>query len=173
MAEHIGPYEILGKLGSGGMGTVYRARDTRAATAPDTLVALKVLKDEVAEDPELARRFEQEANTLRKLDHENIVRLLEYGADGDDYYIAMELVEGESLQQRLRREGRLPEGEVRRIGMAVAAALEAAHGQRIIHRDIKPGNILLGADGSVVPRTVQPRTARQFLDRRLQFVPER
>jgi|CXWL01.1.fsa_nt_gi predicted Ser/Thr protein kinase len=159
MAEHIGPYEILGKLGSGGMGTVYRARVAESGSriasgdARDlgvgALVALKVLKEEVAEDPELARRFEQEANTLRKLDHENIVRLLEYGADGDAYYIAMELVEGESLQQRLRREGRLPEAEVRRIGIAVAAALEAAHGQRIIHRDIKPGNILLGTDGSV------------------------
>jgi serine/threonine-protein kinase len=127
------------------MGTVYRARDTRSGA----LVALKVLKDDVAEDPELARRFELEANTLRRLDHENIVRLLGYGSDDGAYFIAMELVEGESLAQRLRREGRLPGAEVRRIGIAVAAALEAAHGQRIIHRDIKPGNILLGADGSV------------------------
>jgi serine/threonine-protein kinase len=145
MADPIGPYEILGRLGAGGMGTVYRARDTRT----DRLVALKVLKSDVAEDPDLERRFQLEADALRRLHHPNIVGLLDYGADDNVTYIAMEIVDGESLAQRLRRGGRLDENETRRIGVAVASALEAAHAQRIVHRDIKPGNILLGEDGSV------------------------
>jgi hypothetical protein len=145
MTDRIGPYEILGRLGSGGMGTVYRARDTRS----NIHVALKLLKDEVAEDSDVVRRFEQEARTLQQLDHPHIVKLLAYGVEEDGtHYIAMELVEGESLAHRLRR-GPLPEDELRRIGVAVAAALEAAHAQRIVHRDIKPANILLGADGSI------------------------
>ena len=145
MQKRIQDYELQTELGSGGMSTVYRARNVISGW----IVALKVLHPHLAKDPEYVARLRREANIARNLDHPNIVRVLDEGQDGDHYYIAMELIEGETLFERLKRERKLPEAEARRIAICVARALEAAHAHGVVHRDIKSGNILLGNDGSV------------------------
>jgi hypothetical protein len=145
LQDRIGPYQILARLGSGGMATVYRALDPRDGR----FIALKVLHDFRAEDGEYVRRFQQEAAVTTRLHHPNIVRVFEAGADNGQHYLAMELVEGETLQTRLQSRHRLQSSEVRDIAVAVATALDAAHRQKIIHRDVKPANILLGRDGSI------------------------
>ncbi len=145
MTNTLGPYEINERLGSGGMGTVYRARDTRS----ELLVALKVLHDHRSGDGDDVRRFEREGGVATKLRHPNIARVIEAGSEGDTHYLAMELVDGETLLDRLSHGPRLAIDEVRTIAIAIAAALEEAHHQRIVHRDIKPGNVLLGNDGAI------------------------
>src|SRR4051812_26336130 len=113
MTEQIGPYELFEKLGTGAMGTVYRARDTRT----DTFVALTLLHPHLTDDPDSIARLTREARIAGQLSHPNIAGVLEQGRDGERFYIAMELVGGETLQQRLRREGRLSEMEAHRIAL--------------------------------------------------------
>ncbi len=140
----IGPYTITAKLGEGGMGEVYRARDSKLGRD----VALKVLPAAFARDPDRLARFEREARTLATLNHPHIAQIYGFEQSGDTSALVMELVEGEDLSERLRS-GPIPVDEA--IGMArqVAAALETAHDIGIVHRDLKPANIKVNAAGSV------------------------
>jgi serine/threonine protein kinase len=141
----LGPYEILSTVGAGGMGEVYRCRDARV---PRTIVALKVLAAHVAEDADFRMRFSREAQIIARLDHPHIGALYDVGEDNGTPFIVMPLLEGQSLADRLR-EGAIPPGEALRIVTAVASALAYAHERGVLHRDVKPRNIMLGADGSV------------------------
>ena len=136
-------YELGEVIGRGGMATVHRATDIRL----EREVAVKLLKPEVTADPDLAQRFRREALAATVLRHPNIVACLDTGTDGDQPYLVMELVDGEDLAARLRRGGRLAPWAAARIGLDVARALGVAHVRGIVHRDIKPGNILLAGDG--------------------------
>lgn len=140
-----GPYEILETLGRGGMGVVYRAHDR--ALGRD--VALKILRDDLRGEARVLARFRREAETFARLDHPNIVHVHSVGAIDNIPYIAMQYIEGETLANRLRRNGPMPWQEALRIGLHVAEALASAHAAQVIHRDIKPGNILLGDDDGV------------------------
>ena len=144
IGNSIGIYRILGKLGEGGMGEVYRARDTRLGRE----VALKVLHADVARDPDRIARFEREAQSLAALNHPHIGTLFGMDQDGGRHFLVMELVEGETLEERLAR-GPLPSDEALRIVKQVAEALEAAHERGIIHRDLKPANVKVTPDGVV------------------------
>jgi serine/threonine protein kinase len=137
------PYEILDKIADGGSGSVYRAR----RRCGGGLVAVKILNADMAGNAVLLKRFEQEFNTARSLDHPNLVRALDFGQDGSTIYLAMELVEGECLGERIEREHKLPEADAIRIITQVGQALHHAHGRGMIHRDVKPDNILLRNDG--------------------------
>ena len=138
----LGPYEIVAAIGAGGMGEVYRARDSRL----DRDVAIKVLPSEVSATEEERRRFEREARTISKLGHPHICALFDVGREGDIDYLVMELVEGETLAARLAR-SRLPMDQVLRRGAEIASALGAAHARGIVHRDLKPANIMLTSSG--------------------------
>jgi eukaryotic-like serine/threonine-protein kinase len=140
----IGPYEVLSLLGAGGMGEVYRARDTTLHRD----VAIKVLPDLFASDAERLARFTREAQTLAALNHPNIAHIHGLEANGGVRALVMELVEGEDLSQRLAR-GLVPLDEALPIAKQIAEALEAAHEQGIVHRDLKPANIKVRADGVV------------------------
>ena len=140
----LGPYEILAALGAGGMGEVYRARDTTLGRD----VALKTLPASFAADPERLARFEREAKTLASLNHPHIAQIYGFETAGDTAALVMELVEGEDLAERLKR-GPLPMDEALPIARQIAAALEAAHDAGIIHRDLKPANIKVRPDGTV------------------------
>ncbi len=137
----LGAYEIIAPIGAGGMGEVYRARDTKLQRD----VAIKVLPDLFARDPERLARFEREARTLAALNHPHIAQV--YGVEGTA--LVMELVEGEDLSQRIARAGAIPLDEALPIAVQIAEALEAAHEQGIIHRDLKPANIKVRPDGTV------------------------
>jgi serine/threonine protein kinase len=141
--KEIGPYEILALIAEGGMGTVYRARHRENGE----LVALKVLPAAMANNPVLLQRFEQEFRAASRLVHPNIVRAIELGRHGKVPYIVMELVDGESLGQRVERLGRLPEAEAVDYIVQVAQGLYRAHQLGIIHRDVKPDNILVDGQG--------------------------
>lgn len=139
----LGPYEITGSLGSGGMGEVYRARDTRL----ERDVAIKVLPPGMSSDPSLRQRLDREAKTVSKLSHAHICTLHDIGhQDGVDY-IVMELVEGETLEQRLKK-GPLPPEQTLRYGAQIGSALAKAHKLGIVHRDLKPSNIMLTKNGA-------------------------
>ncbi len=138
----LGPYEILSALGAGGMGEVYRARDTRL----DRPVAIKVLAPHLAASAEVRQRFEREARTISQLSHSNICALYDVGREGEIEYLVMELLEGESLADRLAR-GPLALEQTLRFGAQIADALDKAHRQGIIHRDLKPGNVMLTKSG--------------------------
>jgi eukaryotic-like serine/threonine-protein kinase len=138
----LGPYEILAPLGAGGMGEVYRARDSRLGRD----VAVKVLPQHLSASPEIRARFEREARTVSSLNHPHICVLFDVGREGDTDYLVMELVEGETLASRLAR-GPLPPAEVLRLGAQVADALDRAHRAGVIHRDLKPGNVMLTKSG--------------------------
>ena len=143
--SRLGPYEIVSALGAGGMGEVYRARDTRL----DRTVAVKVLASRLSDSPDLKVRFEREAKAISALQHPRICVLFDIGSDvasGTDYLV-MEYLEGESLAERLRR-GPLPLNEQLKIAIEVADALAAAHRAGIVHRDLKPGNVMLTASGA-------------------------
>ena len=142
----LGPYEILSALGAGGMGEVYRARDTKL----DRGVAIKILPEAFAADAERIARFQREAKTLASLNHPNIAHLhgLEESTRSGVRALVMELVEGEDLAQRIAR-GSIPLAEALPIAKQIADALEAAHEQGIIHRDLKPANIKVRPDGTV------------------------
>src|SRR5262249_49922884 len=141
--RRIGRYDVLANVGKGGMGSVYKARcrDTGA------VVAVKVVRPEVAKDPSLCKRFEQEFLATRALADPHIVRGLEFGQDGGLPYLVMEYVDGKSLWDRVQAQGRLPEAEALDLIAQVARALHVAHEQGLIHRDVKPDNILVTADG--------------------------
>ena len=142
-----GTYTIEGEIGRGGMGVVYRARDERLQRR----VAIKVLPPELAFQEEIRARFTREAQTAAKLSHPHVVPIYDVGNDGDLVYFVMGYVDGESLAGRIKRRGQLPAEEVRRIMKETADALSAAHALSIIHRDIKPDNILLdGTRGRVM-----------------------
>ncbi len=141
----LGPYEIVSLLGAGGMGEVYRARDTRL----DRTVALKILPEQFSRDPARRERFEREARAISKLNHPHICTLYDIGhQDGTDYLV-LEYLEGETLAKRLER-GPLPTDQLFRISIEVADALDKAHRQGIVHRDLKPGNIMLTKSGAKV-----------------------
>src|SRR6186713_3247969 len=138
----LGPYEILSPLGAGGMGEVYRARDTRLGRE----VAIKVLPQHLSSNAEIRARFEREAKTVSSLNHPHICTLFDVGREGETDYLVMELVEGETLAQRLTR-GPLPAAEVLKLGEQIADALDRAHRAGVIHRDLKPGNVMLTRSG--------------------------
>ena len=139
----LGPYEIVAPLGAGGMGEVYKARDTRL----DRSVALKIVPAELAGQGQLRLRFEQEARTISQLSHPNICTLYDVGNDNGLAYLVMELLDGETLAERLMR-GSLPVEDVLRIGMQMAEALDQAHRAGVVHRDLKPGNVMLTKNGA-------------------------
>ena len=139
----LGPYEILEPIGAGGMGEVYRARDTRL----ERTVAIKVLPSHLSSDPERKQRFEREAKAISSLNHPHICTLHDVGyQDGVDFLV-MEHLEGETLAERLKK-GSLGTEQVLKIGMEVADALDKAHRQGVVHRDLKPGNIMLTKSGA-------------------------
>ncbi len=139
VGRQLGPYEIVGPLGAGGMGQVYRARDTRLKRE----IALKVLPAELAGDPERRQRFEQEARAVAALNHPNIVAIYDVGEDNGVLFLVTELVAGRNLK------GPMPLEAVLKCAAQIADALQAAHDRGIVHRDLKPGNIMLRADGMV------------------------
>lgn len=142
----LGHYRIVDKIGEGGMGEVYRARDERL----DRDVAVKVLPASVAQDPERIARFEREAKAVAKLEHPNIVAIHDFDNEGDVTFAVTELLEGETLREQLQKSrGPLPWRQVQEISAAVANGLGAAHGKGVVHRDIKPSNIFLCSDGRV------------------------
>lgn len=140
----LGPYEIVSPLGAGGMGEVYRAKDTRLGRD----VALKVLPADVARDADRRTRFEREARAVAALSHPNILAIHDLGTDADTLFVVTELLDGGTLADRLR-DGALPVRKATEIAVAVARGLSAAHGKGIAHRDLKPANIFLLADGQV------------------------
>jgi serine/threonine protein kinase len=141
--SRLGPYELQAPIGAGGMGEVWRGKDTRL----DRSVAIKILPAGFAEDVERRQRFEREAKTISSLNHPHICTLFDVGHEGDAHFLVMELVEGESLADRLQK-GPLPLDQVVKFGAQVAEALSAAHKQGIVHRDLKPGNVMLTKSGA-------------------------
>jgi Tol biopolymer transport system component len=140
--SRLGPYEILAPVGAGGMGEVYRARDTRL----ERTVAVKVLPTHLSASPEVRQRFEREAKTISQLSHPHICALYDVGREGDVEYLVMEYLEGETLSERLSR-GALPLDQTLRYGIEIADAMDKAHRQGIVHRDLKPGNVMLTKSG--------------------------
>ena len=141
----LGDYRILGLLGVGGMGEVYRAHDTKL----DRDVALKVLPEAFARDPERLARFDREARVLASLNHPNIGAIYGLGKDKGVHFLVLELVLGDTLRERVSNAGPQATDEVLRIGHQIAEALEAAHDKPIIHRDLKPANIKITPEGKV------------------------
>src|SRR5687767_11727775 len=143
IGESIGHYKIVSKIGSGGMGEVYLAGDTKL----ERRVAIKILREELSKDSEKLNRFVQEAKAASALNHPNILTVYEIGeADGQNY-IATELIDGKTLRAHLNSKGGMPLNTILKIGVQVAEALAAAHQAGIIHRDIKPENIMIRSDG--------------------------
>jgi eukaryotic-like serine/threonine-protein kinase len=145
----LGPYEIQSATGAGGMGDVYRARDTRL----DRTVAIKVLSAALAGDPQFRERFDREARAISALDHPNICGLYDIGRESLSSseppvdFLVMQFVDGETLAKRLER-GALKLDEVLRTALEIASALEKAHRAGIVHRDLKPGNVMLTPNGA-------------------------
>ena len=139
----LGPYEIQSIVGAGGMGEVYRARDTRL----ERTVAIKVLSTHLSDNPELKQRFEREAKTISQLNHPNICTLYDVGHQEGTDYLVMEFVGGGSLAERLKH-GPLPMAELVKIGSEIADALDRAHRAGIVHRDLKPANVILTKTGA-------------------------
>jgi Tol biopolymer transport system component/predicted Ser/Thr protein kinase len=144
IGKWIGPYQILAELGRGGMGEVYRARDTRL----NRDVALKVLPELLAGDPAARARFVREGQALGALSHPNLVAIFDVGTDGGTSFVVMELVDGDTLQALLAA-GRLPMRRVLEYAAQVARGLAAAHNRGIVHRDLKPANVIVAANGVV------------------------
>src|SRR5262245_3005274 len=139
----LGPYEVIAPLGAGGMGEVYRARDTRLGRD----VAVKVVPQHLSANPEVRARFEREARTISQLGHPNICTLYDIGNQNGTDYLVMEMLDGETLAHRLDR-GALPLAEVLALGRQIAEALDRAHRAGVVHRDLKPGNIMLTRTGA-------------------------
>lgn len=139
----LGPYEVLAPLGAGGMGEVYRARDTRLGRD----VAIKVLPEHLSTDTDLKARFEREAKAISSLNHPHICHLYDIGSQDGTDYLVMELLEGETLADRLQR-GAIPFKQALEFGIHISSALEKAHRSGIMHRDLKPGNIMLTKSGA-------------------------
>ncbi len=142
--ERLGHYDVLGPLGAGGMGEVYRARDTRL----DRTVALKILPEGFATDPDRLARFEREAKALAALSHPSILAVHDFGVHDDRVYAVTELLEGQTLRQRLAR-GALPQRKAVEYAAQIAVGLAAAHDKGIVHRDLKPENLFVTTDGRI------------------------
>jgi eukaryotic-like serine/threonine-protein kinase len=140
--ETIGSYDLVEKIAEGGMGIVYKARHWKT----NQIVAIKVLAKEIAGNPVVLKRFEQEFRVASKLNHDHIVKVIEYCATGNSPFIVMEYVDGESLGDRLEKHGKMPEDEALYVITQIAHGLHRAHAQGVIHRDVKPDNILIGSD---------------------------
>jgi len=140
----IGPYEVLSRIGAGGMGEVFRARDTRL----ERDVAIKILPESFAQDPERLRRFEQEARAIGALSHPNIIAIHDVGTHAGAPYLVCELLEGETLRERLSS-GAMSTRKVIELGQQIAEALAAAHEKGIVHRDLKPENVIITREGRV------------------------
>jgi Protein kinase domain len=143
--DQIGGYRIEEMAGRGGMGLVFRARQRR----PDRIVAIKVIAPELAADPDFRARFEQESATAAEIEHPNVIPVYEVGEDDGLLFIAMRFVQGVDLGGLLRRDGRLPPQRAAHLISQVADALDAAHARGLVHRDVKPGNILVAAGDHV------------------------
>src|SRR5213592_3819536 len=141
--SRLGPYEIVSRIGAGGMGEVFKARDTRL----DRSVAIKVLPHEFADNVQLKLRLEREAKTISQLNHPNICTLHDVGHENGIDYLVLEYLEGETLADRIAR-GPLPLAEALRIGAEIAKALHRAHRSAIVHRDLKPGNVMITKSGT-------------------------
>jgi serine/threonine protein kinase len=141
--KRLGPYEILSAIGAGGMGEVYRARDTRL----ERIVAVKILPDHLSDRAELRERFEREARTVASLNHPHICTLHDIGQQDGTDFLVMEYLEGETLVERLKK-GPLPLDQVLQYAIEIADALDKAHRKGITHRDLKPGNIMLTKSGT-------------------------
>ncbi len=139
-------YEVLGLLGSGGMGTVYRARDREL----DDVVALKMLKKQIAAAPGILERFRREVKLARRVTHRNVARTFDIGEHAGAKFLTMEFIDGEMLGAMLQRRGRLRVAEVTRIGRDICAGLTAAHAAGVLHRDLKPANVIVAQDGRAV-----------------------
>ena len=139
----LGPYEIQSPLGAGGMGEVYRARDTRL----DRTVAIKILSSQLSSNPEAKQRFDREARSISSLSHPNVCQLYDVGSQDGTSYLVMEYLEGETLADRLRK-GPLPLEQVLKCGIEICEGLEKAHKCGVVHRDLKPGNIMLTRSGA-------------------------
>ncbi len=144
MLDQIGPYRIERELGRGGMGVVYLARDTKL----DRNVAIKVLPEELTRDTERVLRFEREAKLLASLNHSNVAAIHGFEECDGKKFLVLEYVEGETLAARIKR-GVLPVDEALETCKQIAEALEAAHEKGVIHRDLKPGNVMIKPDGTV------------------------
>ena len=140
-----GRYEILLLVGSGGMADVYKAKDHKL----NRYVAVKVLKPEFREDRTFIRKFKSEAQAAAGLTHPNIVNVFDVGEDEGVYYIVMELIEGITLKEYISKKGKLSVKEATSIAIQVSMGLEAAHSHKIVHRDVKPQNIIISTDGKV------------------------
>ncbi|HVL53386.1 MAG TPA: Stk1 family PASTA domain-containing Ser/Thr kinase, partial [Vitreimonas sp.] len=140
-----GRYRLIELLGQGGMATIYRARDNQL----ERDVAVKLLRPEYGRDPDFLSRFRQEAQAAASLNHPNVVSVFDYGQDNAGPFIVMELIDGEDLSAIIRRTGALPPRQAARLTADAARALEVAHRRGIVHRDVKPGNIMVGRDGRV------------------------
>ena len=143
--ERIGRYELLDRIGKGGMGVVYRARDTQL----DRLVALKMIVTELAEESETRERFIREARAAADLNHPNIIKIYDFGEQSGRAYIAMELLAGRNLVQVLEDEERIPIESSMKVMRGVSSGLSFAHARAIVHRDLKPGNLFLPDNGWV------------------------
>jgi serine/threonine protein kinase len=143
VGKQLGPYQVLGVIGAGGMGEVYKGRDTRL----NRTVAIKVLPRHLSERADLRQRFEREARAIASLDHPHICALYDIGREQDIDFLVMQYLEGETLSQRLKR-GPLPTEEVFRCAIEIVGGLGQAHGKGVIHRDLKPGNIMLTQTGA-------------------------
>jgi Tol biopolymer transport system component/predicted Ser/Thr protein kinase len=158
----LGPYELLAPVGAGGMGEVYRAKDTRL----DRTVAVKVLPAHLSSSPESRQRFEREAKTISQLSHAHICALYDVGNQNGVEFLVMEYLEGETLSERLLK-GALPFDQVLRYGIEIADALDKAHRQGIVHRDLKPGNVMITKSGVKLldfglAKAVAPTTPQQL-----------
>ncbi len=140
----LGPYEVLAALGAGGMGEVYRARDRKL----DRDVAIKVLPQSLAADPDALARFEREAKAVAALSHQNILAIHDFGNQDGIAYAAIELLEGETLRAKLDA-GPIPQKQAVDYALQIARGLSAAHGKGIVHRDLKPENLFVTRDGHV------------------------
>jgi serine/threonine protein kinase len=142
VGTHFGPYEILAPLGAGGMGEVFKARDTRL----DRLVAVKVLPQHLAKDGDALARFEREAKAVAALNHPNILGVHDFATQGETSYVVMELLEGESLRARLER-GPLAPRKATELAIQMSEGLAAAHEKGVVHRDLKPKNLWITKEG--------------------------
>ena len=139
-----GRYELIEKIGDGGMAVVYKAKDRLL----NRFVAIKILKPEFIKDPKFIDSFRRESQAAAGLSHPNIVSVFDVGKEGNIYYIVMEVLEGDTLSDIIRREGHLSEMRAIDIAKQIAQALSSAHKKNIIHRDVKPHNILMSEDGT-------------------------
>src|ERR671933_3084141 len=136
-------FKLEEKIGAGGMSTVYRAFDPTL----ERWIAIKLMHRDISSDPDQLERFRREARAVARLSHPHVVTVIDFGEDDGTPYIVLEYVEGETLKERIRRLGRLPIAEAVAYAIEIARALSAAHAQRLVHRDVKPQNVLIDAEG--------------------------